>query len=325
MNKKKNVSGKSIQKNGIESYFGKSADPIYIQRLREEIEEGGLQNKSLESPTVDADKSDELKLLQNQLFDLQKKYEELQKQNSKLLGDNRVLKKLLDKAKSLNLCKDVKIQQLKSSIGANGSSHVVMPNESVMESVQMSIKSKQMLFQKYEEHFSAAQLMELRSHDKGKRRDAAFITKCIEFIYQGDMSIISGKVSGERRLKGKEPISPVKRNILSEMLTERIMAEGCDENLTVERCDRLNRLIGDGIYTLVKRREPGGTATTIETTTTPVTALQQVNAPLSIAIPISQHSYTPQNIIGIPQQYMNNYKQQNFDAFNFVSLPFPFK
>lgn len=167
------------------------------------------------SPVVDDSKT-ELKLLQGKFDDLQRKYNELQKQNSKLLNDNRALKNFLDISMALNLSKDMKIYQLQSNQDVTGS--------------QVSNGSKQMLFQDYEEYFSAEQLKELRSHEKGKRRNTGFITKCIELIYQDNVAIIGGKVSGDRSLKGKTPISPVKKKLIDAMLVERVRSEGICES-----------------------------------------------------------------------------------------------
>lgn len=70
------------------------------------------------------------------------------------------------------------------------------------------------------------------------------------------MSVISQKVSGERKIKGKTPITPNKLRVFDEMLTERVESEACDENLAIQRCTRLNRLIGDALYTISKRSDP---------------------------------------------------------------------
>lgn len=307
MNSKKSINRKSInihknatQKNSIENYFGKSADPIYVQRLREEILAEGLQNSVLESQPTIENQSEDFKLLQKQYIDLQKKCEELEKQNTKLWNDNRALKKLLDKSKNLNLCKDIKIQQIKSNQIAV--EPLKVQNNTVLISngpVQVPNGQKKMLFMRYEEHFSPQQLMELRSLGIGKRKDAAFVTKCLEYIYQGKISVIQKRVAGDRRLKGKEPISPIKRRVLSEMLIERVEAEATDEFTSTERCDRLNRLLGDAIQTLTRRRVPNGEVESVITTTN-----QNVNAP-TLSIPIA---ITPNNAV--------------LDAFQFVSFPY---
>lgn len=220
-------------------------DKIYGDAILEQIEQqsiviNGEIKKNEEFLLIqnsdDIEKVDLLKA--NEL--LQKKCSDLQSANSKLMKDNRALKKLLEASKSMNLYKDVKIKQLKFTENTN---------------VAESVPEKRMLFKEFDSHFTAAEIKEIRSFGQGKRKDAAFVTKCVDCLYKGDKSQILHKCSGERKIKGKTPISPEKRELLSKMLVERVEADKTSEEEDFERCDRLNRLMGDAIYNLTKRHQ----------------------------------------------------------------------
>lgn len=233
---------KNIAKNGINKYFFKSIDKIYSDSILEQVEQQNSLN-------IEQKKSDDLSLIQstvdidtNNLLEankiLEKKCKDLESANAKLMKDNRALKKLLDASKSMNLFKDVKIKQLRST-----------------ESVCMTESSvdNRMLFKSHEAYFTAAEIKDLRSLGKGKRKDAAFITKCVDFLYKSDKTQILNKCSGDRKIKGKTPISPHKQESLAKMLQERVEADKTSDEDDFERCSRINRLMGDAIYNLTKR------------------------------------------------------------------------
>lgn len=65
---------------------------------------------------------------------------------------------------------------------------------------------------------------------------------------------MANKYAGNRKIKGKSQITPNKKVLMQMLLNERVASEGCDVELVIERCDRLNRLLGDGLYTITKRQ-----------------------------------------------------------------------
>lgn len=194
---------------------------------------------------VNANQTEEFEDLQQKFDDLQKKYDELQQQNTTLLRDNRALKKLLDSSKSLNLSKDIKIQQLKKFMGTvQNQSETVAKETATNENVpNQKMPTKKMLFERHEQYFNEERLWDLRSHLPGKPKDASFVVKCIKYMYREDMSVISQKVSGERKIKGKTPITPNKHRVFDEMITERVESEACEEkfgNSTMHKTESID-------------------------------------------------------------------------------------
>lgn len=310
------------QKNSIESYFGKAVAPIYNKRLREEIAE----NISVNNFENDAEKSCELNsgnvnrpnentdALYARISALEKTCEELtneneilkktnvilEKENAKQKKDNGALKKLLDSSKSMNLLKDLKIEKLKT----------LTLTQSVVGDTIENNNPMQLPFREHEMYFSSEQMLELRSIGKGKARDSSFITKCLTYFYGGSIDVIAGKCSGPKRMKGKTCVSPDKKSLMGNMLNERVECEGVEEAIFLERTERLNRLIGDGIYNIVKRHNTGSVQKK-------VTSINH-NSPEKPPVTPSTADQTPSQ-----QQKIIN---QPFDAFNFVTInPFAYQ
>lgn len=243
----------------IHKFFQKRVHPVYAERLKEDVKlldknsSGDVDfNKENEKKNTEVcqnvevhQNAEEIVALKNKIATLENDNEQLQKKNAKLLKDNQAMKKLLDTAKNLNLYKDIKIQQLKYNSMPN-----LMPN---LTAITASGSTSKILFEKYEDHFEAAELIELRSCGKGKRQDCGFITKCIRFLYHENMAQIANKCSGDRKIKNKTPISPGKKVLMENMLSERVESEGVDELTALERRERFNRLVGDSIHNLTKR------------------------------------------------------------------------
>lgn len=284
-----------------------------IEENLEQTVENGDENKgenhrtgsdaSKNSCSTDGDEQtiermvEKIEALEKKCEELLEKNVGLKTQNSKLQKDNRILKKMLESSKNLNLCKDVKIQKL-TAASATTTSNGVSNNVN-----QTKSNTKQVLFADHEQHFSSIQLNKLRSIEKGKRRDSAFISKCLEFLYDGNTEIIAGKHSGNRKLEGKSMVSPAKKVLMEQLLNERVESEGIDGGDFLERSSRLNRLIGDGIYTLTKRRAPADMNHQTPKTVTQSTTQIQLNPMVNTLQPVFHTS-------------------QMFDAFNFVTLPY---
>lgn len=182
------------QSNKINNYFGQ-LHPLYQQRIEEELEKQQNESNDLEAAPIEVDQNVFTPEAQSvdKIRILEQKCRELEEKNSKLMHDNRALKKLLDKANSMNLYKDIKIKSLKTNVESNAQGEKIL------------------LFNDQETHFTPAQMKVLRSVARGKRNDIRFMKHCVEFIYGGDVSKISKKCSGERKLKDKSPVTPEKK------------------------------------------------------------------------------------------------------------------
>lgn len=294
--------------------------PIYVQSLQEEIAAQNEVEKTIDEPIAqfvvpafsqanvietsidepnaqlvgeEISEVNGVESMKAKIELLEKRCKELEERNTKLVKDNQVLKKLLNAAKNLNLCKDAKIQNMKA-----------FPGLSMAKSddgVSAEKYSKQMLFAKHEQHFTSAELKTLRSIGKGKRQDAAFVTHCVNYLYKGNTMVIANKCSGNRKLKGKTLISPDKKDTLSAILQERIESEGTDEMTGFDRTSRFTRLVGDAIYNIAKRPAPNNSNMEHSATTNENSSVQTVNYQLV-------------------EQRPNPVPAANFDAFNYVSL-----
>lgn len=306
MNKNSKIIKK--QKNSIDNYFGKKSKPIFFERLQEEISNCDVQimNESDAAGAICANEIVDEKIVKIPREDwiaLQEKNDFLEKQcslltakNGKLVKDNCALKKMLDAAKNVNMSKDLKIQNLESMVTQT---HVNKKSDSNEVENYATI-----LFSRHEQYFERDELIELRSIGKGQRRDSIFMTKCLQFLYKSDLGRLAKKCVGERKLKGKSTVTPSKKVVLKSMLCERVESEGVDAETVMKRCGRMNRLIGDGIYTISKRPE------VIDST-----AMEneiEIQAPTTINIPTlpTAQNNLPFTTLAMP------------DAFNFVTLPY---
>lgn len=356
MNRKSKVIKKQAisQKNVLDRYFGKTLKGVIFERLQEEIVEQGFVDGlecvvDVSESVVDVSESvvaasietfveenenieqiakNESVALKERNDQLEQKCVALTVQNEKLLKDNRALKKMLDAAKSLNLCKDMKIRQLTTQFGVD---------ESKTNNDVGTEKQKKLLFSDHEEHFSDLQLNELRSTGKGKSKDAQFVSKCIEYLYEKNIDKLSEKCSGDRNIRGKSIITPPKKCLMQNMLNERVNSEGLDEQSALERSARLNRLIGDGLYTITKRRvtanksKIASTETPLQLTSPTLTGtsenfvpqqeFQQQSYLQHTAPDFMQQSYLQHTV---QQQQPTQMVPQQFDGFNYVTLPFNF-
>lgn len=325
----KNKRAKLDKSNNIKNYFGSAIDPIFQDRLNEEIqaqelvelETNNVSNFAVNS-TIESGDQESIAELKKRILILKEKCENLPKENTKLLKDNRALKKIVDSSKSVNLYKDFQIQKLK-----NRSAHEV---DNVLASPSASL-----LYNKFTKYFTNTQLRSLRSIGKGKKSDLNFVTKCLDYLYGGDVKIIAGKCGGNKKMKEKTLITPQKKTLMLTMLNERIESEGVTDEINIERLQRLNRMIGDGIYSITKRQNHGQNASTSTLTSTQFMEIppQSVTVPsfhpISVAaqpitITMIAQPVTTQMLTQTSQQSTSEFTaprtSQVFDAFNFVTL-----
>lgn len=235
MNRKKSKKI-NVQKNKINKYM----QAAYLQLLEENSESShGRANTPTSTatpslippptPTLSlspvTDWKDEFELLE-------KKYDEVNAENQKLMSDNQGLKKLLRKSQHLNMFKDLQLQK-QLSIGAS--------------------KPTRMLFHEYETQFSKEHLKELRSVRKGKEKDATFLTKLVGFLYPNGVEQKCVKKRKDTVKKGKIPISPDKYELLENMFVERIRSECVTDEVTLERCGRFNKVLGYSLITVQRK------------------------------------------------------------------------
>lgn len=336
---KKNVNKKGnakIDKNGLDKYFEKKTNDIFLERLNEEIQEHRIGHTESEVENVVQNEVNELAQsdltqLKNKVSILEMKCEQLETKNSQLMNDNRALKKMLDASKSLNLCKDIKIQKLISQCGFNNTdidTENNMENNTESNNLIDKRKAKTMLFSDYTELFTIPQMNELHSTGHGQTRDSTFILKLLEFLY-GDVEKLRDKCSGSRKLKGKTLITPTKKDVMENMLSQRVESEGVNGELAIGRCGRLNRLIGNSLYTIKRRIGMTSEVASVAPLNVSAQIVQELNrnqqvhstpaiTPTTLSASASAStSTTPQVFSPMAQAQL-----QQFDAFNYITIPF---
>lgn len=266
MNSKSKKIKKDQKQPKIDSYLvEKSIGEIISKRLNEEIEKCGKAEQEIAAQpnesgapeiaeNVNSDNIAQIELMKKKIDSLENKCKELAVKNTRLMNDNSALKKLLDASKSVNMSKDIQLLRLKSA------------NTNVSDSSSIGANrlepKRTTVFSNFAAHFTPEELIELNSVGKGKPQDANFIATCLKFLYKSDIKKLSTKCAGARNLKGKTTITPEKKTLMADLLAARVQSEGVDETLVVTRCGRLNRIIGDGIHTNIKRKTITSTPTT---------------------------------------------------------------
>lgn len=241
---------------------------------------------------------------------LEEKCAKLESQNKSLIKDNKALKKLLGESKSLILYKDLQLKKL---------------NE-----IAQSKEAKPVLFEKHNDKFTEEQLFKLRSISKGKIKDSEFMNLLVDILYGEDVNKICVR---QKKGNAKTAIPKGTMNMIGEMLSERVNAEGIPQQTVLMRCSRLNRLVGDGIYYNSRKKrlnsansESKAAPTIVATTVTVNNELKpifndQATAFMQPQLPVSQTIAPHYNPVFIPP----NYNQNSYYApYPIYSNPYPY-
>lgn len=248
-NLKKSTVG--VQKNKLDQYLKKKTASFYLPFLQEKINEENLnvQRQVIEptpitttttiaatvesAPTVESEPtepaiethSDESYKIKLEI--LQQKYTDLKIAYDRVLQDNKQLKKLLNKSEKINLLKDIRLEKQASieRTQSNGS-----------------------LFSGIEHSFSDVQIRHLMSIGSGKAKDATFVRQLINFLYPTDVGNICLSKKGGKTLISQENLA-----LIESALDRRIRSEDVNESEGIERCRRMNTLIGYAISNLKKK------------------------------------------------------------------------
>lgn len=110
-------------------------------------------------------------------------------------------------------------------------------------------KKQTELLTEFESEFTQDQLSVLRSIGENSPEDSKFILKCVRFLYADNLDVlkfrsVTGRSNGSVK---KEPMSEKKKQLLSEMYSERLNSLDLDNNIKKERFKQLNKHIKDAI------------------------------------------------------------------------------
>lgn len=268
------------QKQKIDAYFSPTVrQNIFTKTLEDEYKSIQCENaeKSTTSDIISISTESE------ELHTLKEENQKLKSENAKLLKDNKLLKKLLNDAKSCIFHKDLKLQKM----------------------AETTKKNSTILYQKYEKYFSRNEMIHLRSIKTGERSDSTFIQKCLIYLYGDTNSLVNRVPSRVKVPYGKIPMSPEKVDILTDMLQERIESEGIADDAAIVRKHRMPKLLNNAFSSVnrLNKAKPLCGKPKNDSTNTPEHDIQPMeNAPVEI------HTHQPQqNLIWLtpktPIQY----------------------
>lgn len=179
-------------------------------------------------------------------------------QNLKL--KHKKLRILYNKSLSINLQKDLKIQQLEQELNLLRSGECTQIDSN--REIEDGFRPSSATFGTFSEYFDAEELQNLRTMQNHSRYDATFVRTALLYLYKGNPHILKFKsVRGSKsklvkrkngtviKTEPREPLSPKKLNILKDIYSERIAAATSDKvELTVRAHEtHFNQLIASSL------------------------------------------------------------------------------
>lgn len=188
---------------------------------------GGFNDNQIEKRDLDASE------LKKKLDEANKKIIDLNKIVAKQNTDIKLLKHSLNASNRLCVSKDLKIERLfkeKNGLVGKAAKQIV-------------------IFKRFEEKIDSSVLKELRSVPTGQSYDSGFILKLIRHLYAKNISVL---LTRNATGKTKTAITPYKKNIIQDILRERVITEKEDEVRVQLRTARVGILINDAIRNIVR-------------------------------------------------------------------------
>lgn len=258
-----------------------SRKKLLSDRLNEEIqfsEENNIQKKSIEN--VEVILTDETKNEEHQCEYKQKLFEkelECEKLKTKISEANvvvRALHKTLNKTSRLVVLKDIKINDILQN--------------------KFDLNSRRYLFEDFSNTFNDKQLTELRSILPGKSGDATVVRLALQYLYEKNINILQNRTAVRYGLN-KTPISPEKKNIIKEVLKERLSCEKISEQSRFDRQENVNSLIKTGIKNITNKKSQSSnyTITNNSNTSNINQSVQYSDFPLNLTIENTSNGSTP--------------------------------
>lgn len=150
-------------------------------------------------------------------------------------ADIKLLKYSLNASTRLCVSKDLTIEKLKRE---NNQFHLAK---------KTTVHA--LIFNKFEQKLEASILKALRSVPTGQRNDSSFVLKLVRHLYEKDFSVLFERSAGG---KNKTAITPTKKNIINEILRERVITEEEEAFRAELRINRVDTLINDAIKNIVR-------------------------------------------------------------------------
>lgn len=119
------------------------------------------------------------------------------------------------------------------------------------------------LFDKHTTSFDCIDLQKFRSIGPGFEKDSTFVYSILKSLYKNEPEKLENRSATGKKFKGKAKLEVTfeKKEIMQNMLIERVKAELCDRLGTnveyVKRVGRLNVLLRHAISNFVRKRKTG--------------------------------------------------------------------
>lgn len=222
---------KANEKDTINYYFPQKK--VNEKKSREDFLKDRLNDLQDSKEEKKCECYEKLQQIEIELEIARKKIEQLELLNSELKMDCKQLKKMYVASNEVNLHKDIKIEKLEKHS---------CPEED------------QKIFSKFAINFDESTLSNFRKITPGKSHDSTIVNKCICSLYEHN--ILELLKIGVTNKNGKKVISPQKKKVISEVLTERVQFE---ETTTEEFNQRIattkiNEHIRYGIKNIVQSK-----------------------------------------------------------------------
>lgn len=261
----------TVQKTNILTFFTKK-DEISFSSKKEFIDE--KYKKSEEKVVASVQPS-----VQLESETIKKLKEELaleKKKNQRLENDLKKAKILITSSSKINLQKDVEISRLKAAVSAvpvivdkrkdeeilhlsgepvnilSGTKGANVLNETAVNK-DKSPSIVQGNFKSFAYLFTSEEFEKVKTIRNGVPKDYTFIRTVLKYLYKDTNILLNRSATGKKYKNNiKQAISPVKKDILIGMFSERILNEG--EN-SKDRLSRLDYLINQAIQNIKKNQK----------------------------------------------------------------------
>lgn len=156
------------------------------------------------------------------------------------------IEEAISRCKSVLKEKDDEIQRLQNEIGSD----VGNKNASSVQPAEPDIASANMeSFVAFGAYFTNDELSHLRSIGPDNSSDSTFVLQCVKFLYKQNLHVLKHKSVTGKSTKGevKEPISPNKYKILTDVFDERVNITTQNAVNCKPRAKGLNKFIKNAI------------------------------------------------------------------------------
>lgn len=256
------------------------------KKFNEAIEKIHIEpNRNGHIESIDHD--DEIRILSGKIRSLEK--------------DLKHAKILLRKASDLNLQKDLEIKCLKEKLKKNC----------------LNEKKSEILFGKFEYRFEKEELKKIRSIRAGQRNDSTFVLSILKCLYKNEEAKLSERRVTDRKYGGtkKNELSAEKKEIMREMLEERVLDEldeQRDQDEVTNRLKQLNKHMRNALSnSLIAHKKKSGEVNS--TTATKPSEPNQFQ---------SSHEFMQSHLIEAPKEHYQHNCYSNMTP-NYQSMPFP--